>query len=132
MIVRPSLPRLDGYLKKRGKEGKDPMNSKELKECNWELAWCSYWLSFHAYSLSIYAEHNILMHPFHILGLAGVKGGSLFSAMHAYLAPDPAAASQLGASNYSGVAGLSVSEGLLVEAPTTLARIAVSHLSLSD
>ena len=25
------------------------------------------------------------MHPFHILGLAGVKGGSLFSAMHASL-----------------------------------------------
>ncbi|MCE2055446.1 hypothetical protein HAX54_042583 [Datura stramonium] len=31
------------------------------------------------------AEHNILMHPFHILGLAGVKGGSLFSSMHASL-----------------------------------------------
>ncbi|MCD7464119.1 hypothetical protein HAX54_052158 [Datura stramonium] len=31
------------------------------------------------------AEHNILMHPFHILGLAGVKGGSLFSVMHASL-----------------------------------------------
>ncbi|KAG5606166.1 hypothetical protein H5410_027658, partial [Solanum commersonii] len=31
------------------------------------------------------AEHNILMHPFHILGLACVKGGSLFSAMHASL-----------------------------------------------
>ncbi|TMW99921.1 hypothetical protein EJD97_001702 [Solanum chilense] len=34
---------------------------------------------------SLAAEHNILMHPFHILGLAGVKGGSLFSAMHASL-----------------------------------------------
>ncbi|TMX01751.1 hypothetical protein EJD97_023730 [Solanum chilense] len=30
-------------------------------------------------------EHNILMHPFHILGLAGVIGGSQFSAMHASL-----------------------------------------------
>uniref|UniRef100_A0A3Q7FFK5 Uncharacterized protein n=1 Tax=Solanum lycopersicum TaxID=4081 RepID=A0A3Q7FFK5_SOLLC len=30
-------------------------------------------------------EHNIHMHPFHILGLAGVKGGSLFYAMHASL-----------------------------------------------
>ncbi|GFP90413.1 photosystem ii protein d1 [Phtheirospermum japonicum] len=29
------------------------------------------------------AEHNILMHPFHMLGVAGVFGGSLFSAMHA-------------------------------------------------
>ena len=27
------------------------------------------------------AEHNILMHPFHILGVAGVFGGSLFSAL---------------------------------------------------
>ncbi|PIN18154.1 Photosystem II [Handroanthus impetiginosus] len=26
-------------------------------------------------------EHNILMHPFHMLGVAGVFGGSLFSAM---------------------------------------------------
>jgi photosystem II P680 reaction center D1 protein len=25
------------------------------------------------------AEHNILMHPFHMLGVAGVFGGSLFS-----------------------------------------------------
>jgi hypothetical protein len=28
------------------------------------------------------AEHNILMHPFHMLGVAGVFGGSLFRAMH--------------------------------------------------
>jgi photosystem II P680 reaction center D1 protein len=31
------------------------------------------------------AEHNILMHPFHQLGVAGVFGGSLFSAMHGSL-----------------------------------------------
>ena len=31
------------------------------------------------------AEHNILMHPFHMLGVAGVCGGSLFSAMHGSL-----------------------------------------------
>jgi photosystem II P680 reaction center D1 protein len=31
------------------------------------------------------AEHNILFHPFHILGVAGVFGGSLFSAMHGSL-----------------------------------------------
>jgi photosystem II P680 reaction center D1 protein len=30
------------------------------------------------------AEHNILMHPFHML-VAGVFGGSLFSAMHGSL-----------------------------------------------
>jgi photosystem II P680 reaction center D1 protein len=27
------------------------------------------------------AEHHILMHPFHMLGVAGVFGGSLFSAL---------------------------------------------------
>ncbi|KAG4139412.1 hypothetical protein ERO13_D07G190750v2 [Gossypium hirsutum] len=31
------------------------------------------------------AEHNILMHPFHMLGVVGVFGGSLFSAMHGSL-----------------------------------------------
>jgi photosystem II P680 reaction center D1 protein len=31
------------------------------------------------------AEHNILNHPFHMLGVAGVFGGSLFSAMHGSL-----------------------------------------------
>jgi len=31
------------------------------------------------------AEHNILMHPFHMLGVAGVLGGSLFCAMHGSL-----------------------------------------------
>merc|ERR1712032_1656251 len=31
------------------------------------------------------AEHNILLHPFHQLGVIGVFGGSLFSAMHGSL-----------------------------------------------
>jgi len=31
------------------------------------------------------AEHNILMHPFHMLGVAGVFGGALISAMHGSL-----------------------------------------------
>jgi len=31
------------------------------------------------------AEHNILMHPFHMFGVAGVLGGSLFAAMHGSL-----------------------------------------------
>jgi photosystem II P680 reaction center D1 protein len=31
------------------------------------------------------AEHNILLHPFHMLGVIGVFGGSLFSAMHGSL-----------------------------------------------
>jgi len=30
-------------------------------------------------------EHNILMHPFHMLGVAGVFGGALFAAMHGSL-----------------------------------------------
>ncbi len=31
------------------------------------------------------AEHNILMHPFHMFGVAGVFGGALFAAMHGSL-----------------------------------------------
>lgn len=37
------------------------------------------------YMLVFSAEHNILMHPFHMLGVAGVFGGALFSAMHGSL-----------------------------------------------
>ena len=37
------------------------------------------------YMLVFQFEHNILMHPFHMLGVAGVFGGSLFSAMHGSL-----------------------------------------------
>ena len=37
------------------------------------------------YMLVFQAEHNILMHPFHMLGVAGVFGGSLFSAMYGSL-----------------------------------------------
>merc|ERR1719236_378488 len=37
------------------------------------------------FMLVFQAEHGILMHPFHILGVAGVFGGSLFSAMHGSL-----------------------------------------------
>jgi photosystem II P680 reaction center D1 protein len=36
------------------------------------------------FMLVFQAEHNILMHPFHMAG-AGVFGGSLFSAMHGSL-----------------------------------------------
>ena len=37
------------------------------------------------FMLVVQAEHNILMHPFHMLGVAGVFGGALFSAMHGSL-----------------------------------------------
>ena len=37
------------------------------------------------FMLVFQAEHNILMHPFHIAGVAGVFGGGLFSAMHGSL-----------------------------------------------
>ena len=37
------------------------------------------------FMLVLRAEHNILMHPFHMLGVAAVFGGSLFSAMHGSL-----------------------------------------------
>jgi photosystem II P680 reaction center D1 protein len=37
------------------------------------------------FMLVFQAEHNILMHPFHQIGVAGVFGGALFSAMHGSL-----------------------------------------------
>jgi photosystem II P680 reaction center D1 protein len=37
------------------------------------------------YMLVFQAEHNILMHPFHMIAVAGVFGGALFSAMHGSL-----------------------------------------------
>ena len=37
------------------------------------------------FMLVFQAEHNILMHPFHMLGVAGVFGGALISAMHGSL-----------------------------------------------
>ena len=37
------------------------------------------------FMLVFQAEHNILMHPFHMFGVAGVFGASLFSAMHGSL-----------------------------------------------
>ncbi|BAY90887.1 photosystem II Q(b) protein [Tolypothrix sp. PCC 7601] len=37
------------------------------------------------FMLVFQAEHNILFHPFHMFGVAGVFGGSLFCAMHGSL-----------------------------------------------
>lgn len=37
------------------------------------------------FMLVLQAEHNVLMHPFHMLGVAGIFGGALFSAMHGSL-----------------------------------------------
>ncbi len=39
------------------------------------------------YMIVFTAEHNILMNPLHMLGVAGVFGGALFSAMHRELCP---------------------------------------------
>jgi len=35
--------------------------------------------------LAFQAEHNILMHPFHMLGVSGIFAGALFSALHGSL-----------------------------------------------
>jgi photosystem II P680 reaction center D1 protein len=40
--------------------------------------------TFH-FMLGFQADHNILMHPLHMLGVAGVFGGALFSALHGSL-----------------------------------------------
>merc|ERR1712137_139759 len=42
-------------------------------------------MGFQLSTLVFQAEHNILMHPLHMAGVAGVFGGSLFSAMHGSL-----------------------------------------------
>lgn len=40
--------------------------------------------TFH-FMLSLQAQHNILMHPFHMIGVMGIFGGALLSAMHGSL-----------------------------------------------
>lgn len=40
--------------------------------------------TFH-FMMAVQAEHNILLHPFHMLGVAGVFGGAFLSAMHGSL-----------------------------------------------
>jgi photosystem II P680 reaction center D1 protein len=40
--------------------------------------------TFH-FMLAFQANHNILMHPFHMLGVAGVFGGALLSSLHGSL-----------------------------------------------
>jgi photosystem II P680 reaction center D1 protein len=40
--------------------------------------------TFH-FMLAFQADHNILMHPFHMLGVAGVFGGALLSSLHGSL-----------------------------------------------
>ncbi len=40
--------------------------------------------TFH-FMMAVQAEHNILMHPFHMLGVVGVFGGAFLSAMHGSL-----------------------------------------------
>ena len=39
------------------------------------------------FMIVLQAEHNVLMSPFHMLGVAGVFGGALFAAMHRELCP---------------------------------------------
>jgi photosystem II P680 reaction center D1 protein len=40
--------------------------------------------TFH-FMMAVQANHNIMMHPFHMLGVAGVFGGALLSALHGSL-----------------------------------------------
>lgn len=40
--------------------------------------------TFH-YMLALQAEHNVLMHPFHMMGVIGIFGGALLSALHGSL-----------------------------------------------
>jgi photosystem II P680 reaction center D1 protein len=40
--------------------------------------------TFH-FMLALQAQHNVLMHPFHMVGVAGIFGGALLSALHGSL-----------------------------------------------
>jgi photosystem II P680 reaction center D1 protein len=40
--------------------------------------------TFH-FMLALQAQHNVLMHPFHMIGVAGIFGGALLSALHGSL-----------------------------------------------
>ena len=51
----------------------------------WELSYRLGISGTFNFMLALQAEHNVLMHPFHMLGVAGVFGGALFSAMHGSL-----------------------------------------------
>ena len=53
------------------------------------------------FMLVFQAEHNILMHPFHILGVAAVFGGSLFSAIHGSLVTSSLLAETLGSNSFN-------------------------------
>ncbi|KAL8535664.1 hypothetical protein ACS0TY_011332 [Phlomoides rotata] len=53
--------------------------------CEWELSFRLGISGTFNFMIVFQAEHNILMHPFHMLGVAGVFGGSLFSVMHGSL-----------------------------------------------
>jgi photosystem II P680 reaction center D1 protein len=35
--------------------------------------------------LALQAQHNVLMHPLHMLGVTGIFGGALLSALHSSL-----------------------------------------------
>ena len=37
------------------------------------------------FMLSLQAKHNVLMHPFHMIGVAGILGGALLSSLHGSL-----------------------------------------------
>jgi len=54
------------------------------------------------FMLVFQAEHNILMNPFHVLGVAGVFGGSLFSAMHGSLVGSSLLSESCKSSNING------------------------------
>jgi photosystem II P680 reaction center D1 protein len=58
------------------------------------------------FMLVLQAEHNVLMHPFHMLGVARVFSGALFSAMHGSLVTSSLARETLKPSQRSAVTSL--------------------------
>ncbi|BDA51909.1 Photosystem II protein D1 (chloroplast) [Coccomyxa sp. Obi] len=71
-------PRDGNHPSKDAKDDDIVRHSVEMRRARDKEPFINRWIVFQA-------EHNILMHPFHMLGVAGVFGGSLFSAMHGSL-----------------------------------------------
>ena len=78
------------------------------------------------YMLVFQAEHNILMHPFHMLGVAGVFGGSLFSAMHGSLVTSLWFVKQLNLSPRTTVTSSVKKKRLTTSLPHTVTSVVLS------
>jgi hypothetical protein len=60
----------------------DDLSNRTRYLFRWNVTWNMWYIHF---MLVFQTKHNILMHPFHNLGIAAIFGSSLFIAMDGYL-----------------------------------------------